>query len=185
MLGPSLLSQLLLLTATARATADPQVCHIGTVCAAAYSSNGQGSCPYADAVCCPNKQTCCPKGTTCSDKGSYATTCVGAPANETTGLSVCKPGAANPLSTTKKNILIIGDSVSIGYTPYVAQHMASVADVQHSPFDTRDGGAEETAYGIQCLDYMLRSPGGVFLKPDVIMFNWVTGRVPSVSITIS
>ena len=25
---------------------------------------------------------------------------------------------------------------------------------------------------LQCLDYMLRSPGGVLLKPDVIMFNW-------------
>jgi hypothetical protein len=50
--------------------------------------------------------------------------------------------------------------------------MAAVADVQHSPYDRADGGAEETAYGIQCLDYMLRSPGGTFLKPEVIMFNW-------------
>lgn len=69
--------------------------------------------------------------------------------------------------------------------------MADVAFVQHSPLDTRDGGAEETAYGIQCLDYMLRSPRGDLLKPDVseltcsktifdmflveikvIMFNW-------------
>eukprot|EP00658_Telonema_sp_P-2_P021374 TRINITY_DN18510_c0_g1_i1.p1 TRINITY_DN18510_c0_g1~~TRINITY_DN18510_c0_g1_i1.p1 ORF type:complete len:238 (+),score=53.85 TRINITY_DN18510_c0_g1_i1:33-746(+) len=67
---------------------------------------------------------------------------------------------------------IIGDSVSIGYTPWVAGHMASEALVQHSPYDTSDGGAEETAYGLQCLEYMLRSPSGVKLLPDVIMFNW-------------
>ena len=149
-----------------------QVCHVGSVCAAAYSSNREGCCPYENAVCCPNQQTCCPFGTTCEDDGSYATTCKGAPANQSVGLSVCKSGAAIPLSTTLPNVLIIGDSVSIGYTPLVATSMAKVALVQHSPYDVRDGGAEETAYGVQCLDYMLRSPGGVFLKPDVIMFNW-------------
>ena len=51
-------------------------------------------------------------------------------------------------------MLIIGDSVSIGYTPMVAKSMQSLAMVQHSPYDKRDGGAEETAYGVQCLDYM-------------------------------
>jgi len=152
--------------------APPPVCHVGTVCAAAYSGNGEGCCPYDNAVCCPNKQTCCPAGSTCKDSGTYGTTCVGAPANESVGLSVCKPGAAGAMSTTKKNVLIIGDSVSIGYTPDVARHMADVALVQHSPLDTRDGGAEETAYGVQCLDYLLRSPAGVLLRPDVIMFNW-------------
>lgn len=44
--------------------------------------------------------------------------------------------------------------------------------MQHSPLDGGDGGAEETGYGVQCLDYFLRSPAGVALKPDVIMFNW-------------
>ena len=152
-----------------------QVCHVGTVCAASYSSNGDGCCPYTDAVCCPNKQTCCPRGTTCSDFGTYGTTCVGAPVapvNQTVGLSVCKPGAAKPMSTTLPNVLILGDSVSIGYTPMVANAMAKIALVQHSPYDSRDGGAEETAYGVQCLDYMMRSPGGVPLKPDVLMFNF-------------
>ena len=63
------------------------------------------------------------------------------------------------------------------YTPHVAAHLAPVALVQHSPYDVRDGGAEETAYGVQCLDYMLRSPAGDFLEPDVIMFNWGCVRV--------
>lgn len=90
--------------------------------------------------------------------GSYTTFCVGAPENETVGLSVCKSGAPLPMSKQLPNVLIIGDSVSIGYTPLVASAMKKVALVQHSPFDNRDGGAEETAYGVQCLDYMLRSP---------------------------
>jgi len=152
-----------------------QVCHVGTVCNATYAVNREGCCPYENAVCCPNSQTCCPQGSVCEDTGTYGTVCKGAPVspvNETIGLSVCKAGAALPLSTTQPNVLIIGDSVSIGYTPMVAKSMQSLAMVQHSPYDKRDGGAEETAYGVQCLDYMLRSPGGVFLKPDVIMFNW-------------
>ena len=130
-----------------------------------------GCCPYTDAVCCANNMTCCPRGSTCSDAG-WQSTCIGAPAAESVGLPICKPGAPLPFSKTLPNVLIIGDSVSIGYTPHVTTHMAPVALVQHSPYDTRDGGAEETAYGVRCLNYMLRSPGGDFLKPDVIMFNW-------------
>merc|ERR1712224_1158458 len=85
-----------------------QVCRVGTVCAAKYAKNGAGCCPYANAVCCPNQQTCCPEGTTCQDSGPYNTVCVGARKNETVGLSVCKAGAALPLSTTLPNVLIIG-----------------------------------------------------------------------------
>jgi hypothetical protein len=124
----------------------PMVCHTGTVCAAAYSGNRQGCCPYDEAVCCPNKQTCCPKGTTCNDSGTYLTQCVPASGGQSSaGRSVCKPGAAGPPSTTLPNVLVIGDSVSIGYTPPVTTHMAKVALVQHSPWDVMDGGAEETA----------------------------------------
>ena len=122
------------------------VCHTGTVCAAAYSGNRQGCCPYDEAVCCPNKQTCCPAGTSCNDTGTYLTQCVPAKGGQpTAGRSVCKPGAHLPPSTALPNVLIIGDSVSIGYTPPVAAHMAKVALVQHSPWDVMDGGAEETA----------------------------------------
>lgn len=149
-----------------------QTCHAGSVCPAKFSASGAGCCPLDDAVCCANQQTCCPRGTVCVDSGRYLTTCVGGLAN-VSGLSVCKPGAPEPApGTTKQNVLVIGDSVSIGYTPYLATHLASVADVQHAPYDHVDGGAEETAYGVQCLDYMLQSPAGVALRPQVIMFNW-------------
>ncbi len=155
-----------------------QVCHVGSVCNAAYSVNRRGCCPYANATCCANNQTCCPGGSVCVDTGMYSTTCRAVdgraplPKGERTGKSVCKSGAALPPSKTLPNVLIIGDSVSIGYTPYVAKLMQRMAFVQHSPYDVSDGGAEETAYGVQCLDYLLRSPQGRPLKPDVIMFNW-------------
>lgn len=44
--------------------------------------------------------------------------------------------------------------------------------MQHAPWDTNDGGAEETAYGVQCLDYWLASPSGLPFTPDVILFNF-------------
>ena len=147
------------------------VCSTGTVCAAKFSGNDQGCCPYADAVCCENAMTCCPSGSTCNVSG-WQSTCIGAPANQRVGQPVCKFGAPLPFSKTLPNVLIIGDSVSIGYTPKVAAHMSSVALVQHSPWDVRDGGAEETAYGVTCLPTLLRSPTGQFLEPDVLMFNW-------------
>jgi len=145
---------------------------VGTTCPASFSQDGFGCCPYQNAVCCANRFTCCPARTECKDLGFYQSICVDAVSNESAGLAVCKPGAALPFSTVKPNVLIIGDSVSIGYTPLVATRMQTKALVQHSPLDVRDGGAEETAYGLQCLNYMLRSPNGTFLRPDVIMFNW-------------
>jgi hypothetical protein len=68
-------------------------------------------------------------------------------------------------------VLIIGDSLSIGYTPPVAALLADVALVQHSPWDVSDGGAEESAYFEQCLDNWLASPAGVPVTVDLIYFN--------------
>lgn len=105
--------------------------------------------------------------------GGYLTDCVSdSGAIQVKGRSVCKPGAQRALSSTKKTVIVLGDSVSIGYTPTLAQVLGDVADVQHSPYDTWDGGAEETAYGLQCLDYFVKGPDGVLLEPDVLMFNF-------------
>eukprot|EP00957_Ditylum_brightwellii_P103579 7891848-Ditylum_brightwellii.AAC.1 len=49
--------------------------------------------------------------------------------------------------------------------------MANTTLVQHAPWGG-DGGAEETAYGLQCLDYFLRAPNGSEWAPDAVMFNW-------------
>ena len=139
------------------------------------------------AVCCNNNYTACPAGHRCEDTGHgpmVVTTCVPetrAPSGDSdssgpsstvlVGRQVCKQGAPLPLSTALPNVLIVGDSVSIGYTPLLAQYMAPVAAVQHSPWGG-DGGAEEAAYGLQCLDYLLRAPNGTPLRPEVLMFNW-------------
>ena len=103
-------------------------------------SNGNwGCCPYTDAVCCDGGYTCCPHGTTCRNAGSgwsVTTTCVAAngtatpPGADGGGQEVCKTGGPLTFSTTKKNVIILGDSVSIGYEPFVAEMMADVALVQ-------------------------------------------------------
>ena len=37
------------------------------------------------------------------------------------GRQVCKSGGPLPFSTTEPNVVVLGDSVSIGYTPKVAE----------------------------------------------------------------
>eukprot|EP01012_Entosiphon_sulcatum_P034064 TRINITY_DN4314_c0_g1_i1.p1 TRINITY_DN4314_c0_g1~~TRINITY_DN4314_c0_g1_i1.p1 ORF type:complete len:319 (+),score=40.86 TRINITY_DN4314_c0_g1_i1:27-959(+) len=146
-----------------------------TCCQATFSATGWGCCPQRNAVCCGNGFTCCPAGTTCKDTGSsysVVTTCIKAGANFSTGQAICKPGPAKPFSTTLPNCIVLGDSVSIGYTPYLASALSGICDVQHTPFDVSDGGAEETAYGLQCLDFFLSSPTLELLRPDVIIFNF-------------
>jgi len=139
-----------------------------------------GCCPLgSNAVCCGNGFTCCPQGTICQNSGqsySVTTKCIdpNTKASKMNGLQICKPGPALPLSPGR-NCLVIGDSVSIGYTPYL-QKLLNGTDgcfVQHSPFGG-DGGAEETAYGAQCLDYFLRSSNGqdIIDRVDLIYFNW-------------
>jgi len=75
------------------------------------------------------------------------------------------------MSTTLLNVLWIGDSLSLGMIPHVASNLSDIALVQHAPWGG-DGGAEETTYGLQCLDFFLHSPSGMEIKPDLILFNW-------------
>merc|ERR1719272_170125 len=160
------------------------------------SSGAWGCCPFPDGVSC-GSYTCCPKGTKCVNSGggySVISNCVpedgsgsaevaealpvlqpqytvvGSQPN-TTGDEVCKTGPPLPYDPTRKNILIVGDSVSIGYTPVVAQLMSGSSFVQHSPWGG-DGGAEEALYGFRCIDNLVRAPDGTLLSPDVLMFNW-------------
>ena len=139
-----------------------------------------GCCPYADATCCANGYTCCPSGTKCSDSGSswsVVTTCVDSsggtskPGAAGGGQQVCKTGGPLQFSTELKNVIVLGDSVSIGYEPKLATHLADVALVQHSPWGG-DGGAEETKYGWTCLEFLLAAPDGTPQVPDVLYFNF-------------
>ncbi len=58
-------------------------------------------------------------------------------------------------------VLIIGDSISMGYTPYVEKALAGVAEVRHNP-----GNAQHSRYGLKMLDPWLGD-----VKWDVIHFN--------------
>lgn len=118
-----------------------------TCCSNAFSFSGKGCCPWPNAVCCPAGYQCCPQSTTCVLKSgsSYNAVYDCTKADGTvvsTDDAVCKPGVTRPMSPTLKNVLVIGDSLSIGYTPHLAAALADVADVQHAPADTADGGAE-------------------------------------------
>ena len=137
---------------------------------------GWGCCPFVNATSCPNGYACCPSGSTCaliSGSGYSAVySCQGGSAapNQVSACP-CKPGAAIAPSTTKKNVLVIGDSLSIGYTPSLAANLSDIAQVVHAPWDVTDGGAEESRYFEQCVDYWLVSPSGLPWTPDVIVFN--------------
>jgi hypothetical protein len=138
------------------------------------AGGGWGCCPWTNAVSCPSGFACCPEGSTCTlvSGSGYGTIyqCTNA-SPPTISKCPCKPGMPSPPSTTLKNVLIIGDSLTIGYTPAVAANLSDIALVQHAPWDTSDGGAEESAYFSQCLDNWLHSPSGIAFFPDLIYFN--------------
>jgi hypothetical protein len=134
--------------------------------------------PMAGATCCANGYTACPANTRCVDSGAdwrVVSACVPTTAEHdganTTGWAVCKQGPPLPMSTTLKNVLVLGDSVSIGYTPFVNKALSDIALVQHSPWGG-DGGAEETQYGWRCLDYLLRQPDGTPAQVDALYWNF-------------
>ncbi len=62
----------------------------------------------------------------------------------------------------KPKILIIGDSISIGYTPFVKANLASDAYVFHNP-----GNAGHTGMGLNNIDEWIGNE-----KWDIIQFNW-------------
>ncbi len=145
-------------------------------------SNGSWGCaPFPNAVVCDGSHfQACPATSTCVLKnGSGNATdlhtvysCV-SPSGASLGSSrcSCKPGAPAPPSTTLKNVLIIGDSISLGYTPFLAAALADVAVIQHAPWSS-DGGSEEAAYSLQCaLPFWLSAPTGEPIAWDLIYVN--------------
>jgi len=62
----------------------------------------------------------------------------------------------------KPRILIIGDSISIGYTPYVKQYFAEKAIVAHNP-----GNAQHTGTGLKNIVEWIGKE-----DRDIIQFNW-------------
>ena len=69
---------------------------------------------------------------------------------------------APPVEAALPQVLIIGDSISMAFTPHVAQQMDGKAVVKH-----HSGNAQHTGTGLTKLDHWLGDT-----KWDVIHFNW-------------
>lgn len=62
---------------------------------------------------------------------------------------------ANTTSSEQPHVLVIGDSVSNGWTPVLADKIRSTHGVSHSPGRMADGGARSTSNFVNCADYLL------------------------------
>ena len=62
----------------------------------------------------------------------------------------------------KPKILIIGDSISLGYTPFVKTHFANRAVIEHNP-----GNAQHTGTGLKKIKEWIGDEDW-----DIIQFNW-------------
>ncbi len=73
-------------------------------------------------------------------------------------------GSPKPIASGQSlpKVLVIGDSISIGLTPFLAERLKAVAEVRH-----HKGNAEHTGTGLKKLEDWL---GGE--SWDVIQFNW-------------
>ena len=145
-----------------------------TCCTSIFNPSGVGCCPHRNAVCCGNSSGCCPEGTACvpSEVAGLRFNCTAPGVTMTMNFGTCKGGPPLPMSATRKNVIYIGDSLSIGMMPFLAANLSDLALVQHAPWGGEDGGAEETAYGLRCLDFFLASPSGMAIKPDAVIFNF-------------
>ena len=145
-----------------------------TCCSSGFNPSGVGCCSFPNAVCCPSF-ACCPQGTKCNlvaGSGYDARyNCTADDGSSVINRAVCKSGPPLPMSSSLKNVLWIGDSLSLGMIPHVAANLSDIALVQHAPWG-QDGGAEETTYGLYCLDYFLHSASGMAIKPDLVLFNF-------------
>jgi len=61
----------------------------------------------------------------------------------------------------KPQILIIGDSISIGYTPFVQENLQDIAAVFHNP-----GNAQHTGTGLEKIEAWIGDE-----EWDIIQFN--------------
>lgn len=69
----------------------------------------------------------------------------------------------------KKRVLILGDSISIGYTPYVQKMLADEMTVLRPTRNGKPENCSGTTSGVANIDRWLQIDGG---KWDVIHFNW-------------
>ena len=140
------------------------------------SSNYSTSFCPADMPCCYQQYS--PSGFGCAvpvgDSAVTSAGCGDGLGPPTAKTVCCKMGPGDPPSATLPNVLVIGDSVSIGYVGGVTETLnaSGTAAVQHGPWDVSDGGAGDTAWGITCLDRWLVTQAQLEVKWDVVTFNF-------------
>ena len=140
-------------------------------------TNNSGCCPLAgsEAVCCntplPTSGTggiavayCCPKGSGCSTKGCTPTRasylCGPKQGRNCSVAAVCSSGPADWTTSAgerKAAVLVIGDSVSDGWTPVLSGLLNQTHDTVHSPGKIIGGGARSTSNFLLCSRYMLHT----------------------------
>jgi hypothetical protein len=76
------------------------------------------------------------------------------------------------ISSVVPNVLVIGDSVSEGYTPFLRAALGASANVQHGPDNTGGGSADGSHYGELCTPYFIRTPLHALPPWRVITFNF-------------
>ncbi len=79
---------------------------------------------------------------------------------------LCLGAEAAETADRLPSVLVIGDSISIYYTPFLKKELAGKAVVKHS------GHAADTSKGIERIDGYLSKAKGYGGKWDVIHFNW-------------
>ena len=86
-------------------------------------------------------------------------------------LAACALGAhaLSAADAPKKRVLILGDSISIGYTPFVQQMLAEEMVVLRPMRGEKPENCSGTTAGVENIDRWLQIDGG---KWDVIHFNW-------------
>ena len=159
-----------------------------TICPDSFSYTGKGCCVLgSNAQCCQTplapgngrvRNYCCPEGSQCSPGGCTPVKHVypcGTEQGENCSVSyVCHPGP-QPWEPTPgvSNIMVIGDSVSRGWTPRLAR-LAHGSYVTHDPY-SGDGGARSTSDMLQCWKYRVHTAA---LTPlpltanDTVLFNF-------------
>lgn len=75
------------------------------------------------------------------------------------------------ISDTSNNVLIVGDSVSAGYLPFVRAALNGT-NVQHGPDNTGGGNADGVGYGSLCTKYFVRTPDFTLPPWALITFNY-------------
>jgi hypothetical protein len=157
--------------------------HVG--CNATFGTNSSGCCALADpqAVCCQTvlvgpsgpivpgneglkRSYCCPSGSQCTERGCTrpipAPRLCGPTQGDNCNVSyLCTSGPADwtrtagPEAAGRPAVLVIGDSVSNGWTPVLSKLLAATHTVVHSPGRMTDGGARSTSNLVNCADYLL------------------------------